>query len=185
MRFAGGIWVLWNPNVVSMQPMATSFQEVHLDCQVSGKTSLFIAIYVNPIFERRKLLWTSFMNLALLLNLPWIILGDFNDIEKPFEKFGGRPPTLTRINFFNTFIDCCGLLDLGYIDPPFNWTNGRDNSPVIRTCIDRVHATSDWITLFPDSKVFHLPRPRSDHCPILLKTNNFHTQGVIPEILGY
>lgn len=28
-----------------------------------------------------------------------------------------------------------------------------------------------WLDLFPDTKVFHLPRLHSDHYPILLRTN--------------
>lgn len=63
---------------------------------------------------------------------------------------------------------------------PYTWTNGRGNIHNIKTCIDRVHATSDWITLFPESKVFHLSRVKSDHCPILLKTNNSFRIGPKP-----
>lgn len=34
MEFSGGIWILWNPISVNMQPVSNSFQEVHLQCRV-------------------------------------------------------------------------------------------------------------------------------------------------------
>lgn len=101
-------------------------------------------------------------------------------LKKTFEKFGGRPLSQVKLNSFNSFLNTCGLVDLGYVGPPFTWTNGRSNGQIVRTRIDCTHATSDWITLFHDSKVFHLPRPRSYHCPILLKTNNFETRAPKP-----
>lgn len=70
MGFVEGIWTLWNPNVVCIHPMATSFQEIHLECWESDKNFLLTAIYASPFFERQILLWFSFMNLAPLLNIP-------------------------------------------------------------------------------------------------------------------
>lgn len=34
MGFAGGIWVLWNPNTVFLEPISSSFPELHLLCKV-------------------------------------------------------------------------------------------------------------------------------------------------------
>lgn len=130
MGFAGDIWVLWNPNIVNLRTMATSFQEVHLECKVSRKTFLLIAIYASPLFERRKLLWNFFMNLSPRLNIPWLLLGDFNDIAIPSKKFGGGPPQYIKIKFFNTFLNSRGLIDLGFIGLPFTWING---SPLVIT----------------------------------------------------
>lgn len=69
MGIFGGIWVLWNPNVIYMQPIATFFQEIHLECRVSEKTFLLTTIYASSLYDRRKQLWSSFMNLVPLLNI--------------------------------------------------------------------------------------------------------------------
>lgn len=109
-----------------------------------------------------------------MLNTPWLLIGDFNDIVKPFEEFGGGgPPSENKIATFNNFLNSCGLVDLGFVGPPFNWTDGRLGNHIIRSRIDRAHVNFEWVSLFPDNIVFYLPRPRSDHCPILLKTHNF------------
>lgn len=49
--------------------------------------------------------------------------------------------------------------------------NGREGRALIITRIDRADANQAWLNLFPEIKVFHLPRFHSDHCPILLQTN--------------
>lgn len=125
MGFAGGIWVIWNPEVIFMEPIASSFQEIHLEAKVRNFSFLLTAIYGSPCFERHKLLWSSLSNLSLVLNYPWLLLGDFNDIASPTEKFGGGPPNFIKIETFNNFLNNCGLIDLGYVGPSFTWTNRR------------------------------------------------------------
>lgn len=107
-------------------------------------------------------------------------MGDFNDISKPSEKFGGRPPNQGKINNFNNFLNTCGLLDLGFMGTRFTWTNGMTNGQVIRTRIDKCHATANWLALFLESKGQHLPRTRSDHNPIILKTDFRQAIGLKP-----
>ena len=60
------------------------------------------------------------------------------------------------------------LIDLGYQGPGFTWTNGREGKDLIRERLDRVLANAEWLDVFPNSKVIHLPRTFSDHCPILV-----------------
>lgn len=107
---------------------------------------------------------------------PWLVMRDFNDIAKPSEKLGGQLLSQQKLNLFNTFLNTCGLLDMSFMGPPFTWTNGRSNGQIVRTHIDRAHATSDWIMLFLDIKVLNLSRSS----PIHLKTNTFETRGQKP-----
>ncbi|KAA3488941.1 (+)-neomenthol dehydrogenase-like [Gossypium australe] len=58
------------------------------------------------------------------------------------------------------------IVDLGYIGPSFTWQRGNT---VER--LDRVLANDAWVSDYPHSLVYHLPRIKSDHMPILLKTN--------------
>lgn len=168
MGFAGSIWVLWNSQTVYMESVASFFQEIHLQVRVRNKLFLLTAIYASSDYSKRKILWTSLMDLAPILNLPWLVMGDFNDIVVPSEKFRRRPPSKVKINTLNCFLNTCRLVDLGFVGPCFTWTNGRINGQVIRTNIDRCHATSTWLNLFSDTKVQHLPRPMSDHNSIIL-----------------
>lgn len=94
-------------------------------------------------------------------------MGDFNEIANRNEKFGGRPPSSSKMAFFNNFLNTSNLIDLGFKGPKFTWTNCRDNNRLIRTHIDRFHANQNWLSMFPNTKILHLPRVKSDHCPLL------------------
>ncbi|KAA3460126.1 reverse transcriptase [Gossypium australe] len=50
--------------------------------------------------------------------------------------------------------------------PSYTWQRGNTSER-----LDRALANDDWISAFPHSLVYHLPRIKSDHRPILLKTN--------------
>lgn len=88
MGFVGGIWILWNLNVVFLEPVASSFQEIHLECKVCNNNFLLTTIYASLMFERKKMLWDSFISLSSHTNTPWLLIGDFNDISKPSKKIG-------------------------------------------------------------------------------------------------
>ena len=52
-----------------------------------------------------------------------------------------------------------------------------NKSPVWQTTIkerlDRGLGNAEWLMLFPSAQIHHLPRVKSDHCPILFDTNPF------------
>ena len=88
------------------------------------------------------------------------------------EKLGGLPVNRTRITAFRYCLDKCGLIDLGFHDPRFTWTN---KSPAwkstIKERLDRGLGNAEWTLLFPSAEIHHLPRVKSDHCPIMLNTD--------------
>ncbi|KAF7803052.1 reverse transcriptase [Senna tora] len=171
MGFAGGIWVLWHSHLINVNALGSSFQEIHCLLKVNNLSFLLTAIYASPSPENRNILWNSLSYFSTLHSVPWLLMGDFNDYSNSSEKFGGRPPDLKRMENFNSFLNNCNLLDLGFVGPLFTWTNCQQDGHIIRTRIDRAQATQSWINLFPNSKVFHLPIAHSDHCPILLNSN--------------
>lgn len=81
MGFSGGLWMLWDPNAVDVDIIGSSFQEIHSHVKVSGSSFILSSLYASPNFDRRKLLWDSLSSLGPSITLPWILLGDFNDIS--------------------------------------------------------------------------------------------------------
>ena len=106
------------------------------------------------------------------ISLPWVLLGDFNEMISNDEKLGGLLVNRTRISTFRNCMDNCGLMDLGFHGPRFTWTN---KSPCWQTTIkerlDRGLGNAEWATLFPSMEIHHLPRVKSNHFPILLSTD--------------
>lgn len=41
------------------------------------------------VIKKRKELWENLTDISQHINLPWLVIGDFNDIS-PHEKFGGK-----------------------------------------------------------------------------------------------
>ena len=99
------------------------------------------------------------------------------------EKLGGLPLNKTRIAAFRNYMDKCGLMDLECQGPRFTWTNKSlaCNGP-IQERLDRGLGNAEWKLLFPKVEIHHLPRVKSDHCPIMLLTDP--VSGTPPNPLG-
>ena len=86
-------------------------------------------------------------------SLPWLTIGDFNEIIGTSEKEGGSDrPRQQMTNFIET-INACGLRDLGYNGPKFTWNYERADGVRIRERLDRALTTPEWTSLFPLAKL--------------------------------
>ncbi|KAF7812571.1 reverse transcriptase [Senna tora] len=89
MGYAGGLWVLWNENQISLRMIEDTFQEIHASVDVNGSPIALVSfVYGSPSRHRRKILWENLVNLSTVHNLPWLVGGDFNEILSPDEKWG-------------------------------------------------------------------------------------------------
>lgn len=172
MGFAGGIWLMWNSKQINMHIESTTFQEIYVVAEVSPSISVLLTfVYGSPIRDRRKFLWNNLMNIAPDVKIPWLVCGDFNDVLSYGEKWGSRDVNRARIHDFKHCIETCGLSDLGFCGPKFTWVNKRMEGGLVLERLDKFLANGEWITLFPESTNYHLPRLKSDHNPIFLKTH--------------
>ncbi|GKV28437.1 hypothetical protein SLEP1_g37496 [Rubroshorea leprosula] len=102
---------------------------------------------------------------------PWMIIGDFNDVVDQSEKFGKNEIPQTRARAYLDCMNHCNMVDLGFIGNRFTWANMRFSNQLIQERLDRAWANPDWKLSFPEASLFHLPHTHSDHCPILLDLN--------------
>lgn len=107
--------------------------------------------------------------LGEVIHLPWLILGDFNQILYSTEKRGGRPSSVGSMNAFGHMVRECALINLGYSGIPFTWSNMRKGVANIQECLDRAFGNRLWFTMYGSTRVTHLPRSRSDQTPLLLR----------------
>ncbi|CAN0904072.1 hypothetical protein LINGRAHAP2_LOCUS22874 [Linum grandiflorum] len=106
-----------------------------------------------------------------LLDGPYMICGDFNDIMALSEKRGGLLPPPARLARLTSFVDSHGLVDLGFEGPPFTWSNHQVDPDEIEERLDRYLVIPTWLDIWPEAKVRHLLPLSSDHRPIYLTTS--------------
>lgn len=131
---------------------------------------MLICVYGDPSHSFNTTIWQEFQQI-ISDEGSICIIGDFNAIADEQEKVGDNPQLNSNNRGFQRFLFDFGLVDLGFKGPAFTWTNRPHASNAIFERLDRVVATSQWIQMFPQAYVNHLPRVHSDHAPVLLRTH--------------
>ncbi|KAK7841692.1 hypothetical protein CFP56_015055 [Quercus suber] len=72
--------------------MSSTEQKIHTTLNVCNSDSTWIisTVYASPRIMERKILWSNLSEVAKLHNLPWLLLGDFNETPSGTNKLGGR-----------------------------------------------------------------------------------------------
>lgn len=68
-------------------------------------------------------------------------------------------------------MNSCNLLDMGYQGQKLIWSNKLKRNLILER-VDRGWVNPEWITMFPNSNLWHLPRANSGHCPLLMHFDN-------------
>lgn len=162
----GGIVTTWDPSSLSLASwishrysLTSVFNSTTSDHQIS------VTNVYGPADHRDS--WAfldDLLELIPLISGPWIITGDFNLVRSAEDKSNGIiSPNLTSA--FNAAIHDLGVDKLPLSSCRFTWSNGQPNPILSR--IDRVFVNNDLSFAFPSTSLTHLPRPTSDHTPII------------------
>ncbi|KAK3211236.1 hypothetical protein Dsin_015942 [Dipteronia sinensis] len=89
------------------------------DGSVSGAAESVTCTEGSSTSSQRLHSWTILRRLAGMSNLPWICIGDFNEILWDFEKLGGIRKNWRQICDFREVLEDCSLEDMGFIGPKF------------------------------------------------------------------
>ncbi|KAK2653416.1 hypothetical protein Ddye_013272 [Dipteronia dyeriana] len=104
-------------------------QRFHIDVKVSsgsGNEWWFTGFYDHPETDQQIHGWNLLKRLHDMVQLPWLCVGDFNEVLSSKEKLGGLPCNRRMIEIFCNALDYYGLDDLGFRGPRFTWSNKRD-----------------------------------------------------------
>ena len=136
----------------------------------------FTGVYGPTLRRKRESFWEELRAIKGLWNGPWCVAGDFNAILRPEERNrGGSLNSIMRR--FSEVIEDLELKDLPMVGGPFTWTGGADNQSFSR--LDRFLVNEEWDNHFGNARQFLLPRPMSDHFPILMDGGGLR-RGPIP-----
>ncbi|CAN0912002.1 Putative ribonuclease H protein At1g65750 [Linum grandiflorum] len=166
---SGGIWLLWDDNRFTLTVLASTPQLVHLLVEVYGKEPWVLsAVYASPSPNIRQQLWSQLKGFAESNSLPWMLIGDLNEITCRSERRGGANSWSQTSFPLHENLHVCGLIDLEFKGPLFTWFRRDSRFGILQQRLDRGIANIRWRHLFPEASLLHLPRTHSDHCPVLL-----------------
>ena len=94
--------------------------------------------------------------------------GDFNEIAKSHEKYGGHLRLTKQMQDFQDIVDECSVMDLGFVGTKFTWYKNYPNGGTIWERLDREVGTKEWLSVFPATKVVVLKCVTSNHKSIII-----------------
>ncbi|KAL0917450.1 hypothetical protein M5K25_012511 [Dendrobium thyrsiflorum] len=120
----GRIWIKWNVATVDFKPEFTSKQLIHGIIYVATiPICVVTTVYAANSLVDRQLLWKQIQDIAVNINLPWAIIGDFNCCRSPLEKAVGTLLTNSKLGDFNSMIFNTGMHDLSFVGHYYTWHN--------------------------------------------------------------
>jgi hypothetical protein len=167
----GGIVLFWHESLEeALLGMNPHFIDIKVKDASLNSWYRITFVYGEPRMESRHLMWETLRRLRIVSNLPWLVLGDFNETMWGFEHFSAHQRSGRQMEEFRDTLSLCDLHDLGLCELPFTWDNGRAGGANVQVRLDRAVADPAWRDVFTDVKVHHLTSSQSDHCPMLVET---------------
>jgi hypothetical protein len=116
---ARGLALFWNVDnkLISEYVSSNCIDVIFESC--SGIVWRFTGFYGEPKWEDRHLSWDRLRGLNNRHGMPWIVIGDFNEIMYSDEKEGGNPRPQGYMQAFRDVLSDCELFDLGFNGDPF------------------------------------------------------------------
>ena len=123
VRWSGGLALLWKD---SMAVDVLTFSPRHIDAIITkdggNKKWRFTEFYSHPETSKREESWALLVNLSTRSVLPWVCMGDFNEIRHRGEKVGGGKRLEWQMRAFSSTINKSKLRDMGFVGPEFTWS---------------------------------------------------------------
>ncbi|XP_015384889.1 uncharacterized protein LOC107176616 [Citrus sinensis] len=152
---------------VQLLNFGRTFIDVQVENAEVGKWR-YTGFYGFPEMSRRRDSWELLRSLSSVSSLPWIYIGDFNDLLHISEKWGRCEHPNWKLNGFRAAVSDFGLVDLSIDDYQYTWESFRGTIDWVEECLDRALAFSALISLFPRARLLSLEAMCSDHLPIFL-----------------
>ena len=166
---SGGLALFWKDGI---EVEILDADHSHIDTLVKGGVSMnwwhLTGFYGAPETSRREESWALLKLIRDRSTLPWLVVGDFNEIACASEKEGGSSCQRRQMKLFTETLNWCGLRDMGFVGPRFTWLYQTADGGQIRERLDRVVASSAWAERFREARVHHFSNSASDHSVLAL-----------------
>ncbi|XP_068498242.1 uncharacterized protein [Phaseolus vulgaris] len=169
---AGGVLTMWSNKSFQLSKFVNGRNYTVVEGfwkRENGAHVTIVNIYSSGSLREKKELWNEVGGFRQgQLSKAWCIIGDFNSIRRQEE----RKSVMSNSNYsreikgFNDFIESSKLVDIPLVGRKYTWF--KPNS-LVKSRIDRVLVSKEWLDIWPNSQQFVLSRSISDHCAVILK----------------
>ena len=164
-QYSGGLILSWNQDAFIQ---SNSFAMSRWLCVVGeiqeGKIKCaFCLVYAPNNQQERLMVWNQLRTIKEGMVIPWVVMGDFNEVLYPHERRGAEVITQGMRDFQDFTLDL-QLIDID-IGQQYTWLRRNAASK-----IDRIFIDKELLELFPFIKAYCKERMFSDHFPIILST---------------
>ena len=165
---SGGLLSLWNENFFQIESQQISRHWIAIcgTITLSNFRCCLINVYNPCSHELRNETWLELIDFRSLVQLPCLLMGDFNEIREISER-GSQIASQRSIDDFNNFINESHLTEIQASNGIFTWFHGHSKSK-----LDRVLLNTEWMLQFPSLNLTLMKRGLSDHCPLLLNSKD-------------
>lgn len=165
---SGGIGIFWK-NTIKLEILGSSVY--HIDCSVTEESSeawRLTCIYGEAQTNLRYKTWDMMRDIADHSSLPWLCIGDFNEVLRLDEQEGLGERSNAQIQAFRGAVDACMLMDIGYTGQFWTYEKKARGGTYTRVRLDRALGSGEWCRKFPLASLSHETTSCSDHKPVLL-----------------
>lgn len=167
---SGGLALFWHESLsIEIKSCSSRYIDAFVHDGMDKPPWRLTCVYGEPRTENRHFMWETIQRLRAESDLPWLLMGDFNEALWQFEHFSITLRPEGQMKAFREVLSVCALTDLGFAGIPYTYDNGRQGRANVRVRLDRAMADDSWRDIFSDGQTIHLVSPASDHCPILVK----------------
>ena len=166
---SGGLALLWKPETkVAIQGFSRWHIDAHITCAITDATWRLTGFYGQLDTNKREETWSILESLGRTNQLPWLCIGDYNEILSHSEKSGDRLRPARKLDRFRLAIDLCGFHDLGFVGWLFTWSKIDRLEGSLRIRLDKALANNAWRLIFTSAVIHHIPMSTSDHSMLSL-----------------
>lgn len=164
---SGGLLTAWDSRAVSL--VRSHSLDSSLTCvfayNADGMKFAVANIYAPCDHDLRTAFLDELSHVCTLVSGPLLLFGDFNLTRTPEDK-NTDSFDATAAAAFNDAIDGLLLQELPLLDRRFTWSNMCASPTLLR--LDRAFIIPGWASVLFNSTLESLPRPTSDHVPLLV-----------------
>ncbi|KAL8119408.1 hypothetical protein AgCh_016796 [Apium graveolens] len=165
---SGGVAMFWK-DAEKVKLLSLSRNHIDISIHMNDNREWHLTgIYGEPSRTQRSKTWDLLRNLSRDANLPWCLVGDFNNVTSQADIKGGVAYPSRLIEGFNDCLTDVELHDHDIIGHQYTWERGRNTDHWIEIRLDRVLSNMQWSNMFEMVKVYNLEGSPSDHSPLLL-----------------